>query len=118
MSSAFPVNRLTPTPGRRTVGIMSAQPSDAAPRATPRLTMLDLPYTLAAVRAHLTDDEKTALGEQMESGDVFQVFRKWWNVAASRASPALAEHVKRRAEGGGGPTVPLAEVAVRFGVAL
>ncbi|WP_194893916.1 hypothetical protein [Catenulispora pinisilvae] len=97
---------------------MSAQPSDAAPRTTPRLTTLELPHTLAAVRAHLTDDEKARLCEQLENGDVFQVFRRWWNVAASRASPALAEHVKLRAQGAAGPTVPLGEVAARLGVAL
>lgn len=97
---------------------MSAQPSDAASAGTPRLTTLELPYTLTAVRAHLTEDERTALSEQLESGDVFQVFRKWWNIAASRASPVLAEHVQRHAEGHTGPTVPLAEVAARFGVAL
>src|ERR1051326_3146499 len=97
---------------------MSAQPSEATPHERPRLTMLELPYTLAAVRAHLTEDEQAALAEQLESGDVFQVFRSWWNIAASRASPVLREHVERYTEGRVGETVPLAEAAARFGVAL
>jgi hypothetical protein len=75
----------------------------------PGIPVLTLPRTLQAVRAALSDDERARLAGELETGDVIEVFGRWWNVASMRTSPAVADAVARYRAGG--QTVPIEDVA-------
>ena len=74
------------------------------------IPVLTLPRTLPAVRAALTDAERAQLAGELETGDVVAVFNKWWNVAAMRTSPEVADAVARY-RAGQSHVVPIEEVA-------